>query len=105
MHIRLLISAAAIALVAGLGTASASENYATLDGIPAVSMSTVELSSTRGGQQTGVAGIPALLPMMDRDFGVGCVMLIPNASTSDIIVNYPADSVVGDHINVLNFVR
>ena len=35
MHIKHLISAAAIALVAGLGAASAGENFGTLDGISA----------------------------------------------------------------------
>ena len=35
MHIKLLVSAAAIALVAGVGSASADENFSTLDGISA----------------------------------------------------------------------
>ena len=35
MHIKLLVSAAAIALVAGVGSVSAAERFSTLEGIPA----------------------------------------------------------------------
>ncbi len=48
MHIKLLVSAIAIALVATVGSASAAERFATLDGIAAESMSAAELSSVAG---------------------------------------------------------
>ncbi len=48
MHTKLLVSAIAIALVATVGSASAAERFATLDGIAAESMSAAELSSVWG---------------------------------------------------------
>ena len=48
MHIKLFVSVAAIALVAGLGTASAAEQFSTLKGLPAVAMAPAELAATRG---------------------------------------------------------
>ncbi len=49
MHIKLLISAAAIALIAGLGTASAAEQFNTLEGISAEFMSAGDMGAVVGG--------------------------------------------------------
>ena len=49
MQIKLLVSAAAIALVAGLGSASAQATFATLDGLRAEALSIAEKKSTVGG--------------------------------------------------------
>ena len=48
MQIKLLVSAAAIALVAGLGSASAAEQFTAPEGVTAVPMSTVEQDAVRG---------------------------------------------------------
>ncbi len=56
MHIKLLISAAAIALVAGLGTVSAAEQYETLGGQNAVQLSQQEMAEMRGEGFIGVPG-------------------------------------------------
>ncbi len=48
MHIKLLIFAAAIALVAGVGSASAGENFATIEGVSASALSPAEMDAVRG---------------------------------------------------------
>ena len=48
MQIKLIVSATAIALVAGLGSAAAAEQFTTLEGVTAVPMSTVEQDAVRG---------------------------------------------------------
>jgi hypothetical protein len=48
MQIKLLASVAAIALVAGLASASAAEKFATLDGISADVMSIAEMDAAKG---------------------------------------------------------
>ena len=98
MQIKSILAGAAIALAASIGSASAADQFTTLHGITAEPMRAEELGSTRGGQQTGIAGIPAMLPTMDIDFGVGYVMLRSNG-TSSVIVEYPAENFLGDHIN------
>ena len=50
MHIKLLISAATIALFAGIGSASAGEEFTTLEGVSAGAMSEEALRAVRGGQ-------------------------------------------------------
>ena len=49
MQIKLLISAGTIALVAGLGTASADDVFATLEGVSATAMSQDAKHAIRGG--------------------------------------------------------
>ncbi len=49
MQIKLLVSAAAIALVAGLATAHAAEKFTTLDGVSAVPMDAAALANTVAG--------------------------------------------------------
>jgi hypothetical protein len=67
MHIKLIVAGAAIALAVGLGSASAGEKFATLDGVPAEPMDAAALANTIGshmtinpfgsGKTTGVTGI------------------------------------------------
>ncbi len=49
MQIKLIVSDAAIDLVAGLGSASAADQFSTLDGVTAVAMSSGELDAVVGG--------------------------------------------------------
>ena len=51
MQIKLLVSAAAIALVAGLASASAAEQFTTLDGVTAVAMTSGELDAVVGSNK------------------------------------------------------
>ena len=48
MQIKLIVSAAAIALVAGLGSASAADQFTALEGITAEPLNAVELDRVRG---------------------------------------------------------
>ncbi len=48
MHIKSILSAAVIALVAGLGTASAAGEFAVLDGLPAEALSARDMAAVRG---------------------------------------------------------
>ena len=48
MQIKLFVSAAAIALVAGLGSASAGDQYSTLEGIAAQAMTPQEMGAVVG---------------------------------------------------------
>ena len=73
MRIKLLVSAAAIALVAGLASASAAEKFTTLDGITAQAMTTQAMGRVKGKLNLGIAvprgaGIPVGLPdQFDND--------------------------------------
>ena len=65
MQIKLLVSAAAIALVAGLGSASAAEQFSTLEGVMAVAMSSGELDAVVGGAKHFLVtanGVPVVPP-------------------------------------------
>ncbi len=73
MHIKHLISAAAIALVAGLGSASADEEFATLNGISAARMGTQDMLAVRGGLSLGFHNARALLWL---DEGLGPMALV-----------------------------
>ena len=48
MRIKLFVSAAGIALAATIGSASAADQFSTLDGVPAASMSAGEMAAVRG---------------------------------------------------------
>ncbi len=48
MHIKSILTAAAIALVAGLGSASAADQFTALEGITAEPLNAVELDRVRG---------------------------------------------------------
>ena len=48
MHIKSILTAAAIALAATVGSASAAEQFTTLDGIAVAAMNAMELDSVRG---------------------------------------------------------
>ena len=48
MRIKLIAAGAAIALAASIGTASAAEQFSTLEGVTAVAMSTGELGAVTG---------------------------------------------------------
>ncbi len=48
MQIKSILAGAAIALLVGLGAASAAEQFATLDGISAETLSSAELASVKG---------------------------------------------------------
>ncbi|MGR3715675.1 MAG: hypothetical protein ACU0B1_02860 [Thermohalobaculum sp.] len=48
MHIKSILTTAAIALVAGLGSASAGERFATIEGLPIQALSADELAEVRG---------------------------------------------------------
>jgi hypothetical protein len=56
MQIKLLVSAAAIALVAGLGAASAAEQFETLGKANSVQLSQQEMAEMRGAGSIGVLG-------------------------------------------------
>ncbi len=56
MNIKLFISAAAIALIAGLGAASADEEFATLQGFQPTALNAVELGNIRGAHQISAGG-------------------------------------------------
>ena len=60
MQIKLLVSAAAIALVAGLTSASAADHFTTLAGVTVQPMNALELDSVRGGNGHG-AGPPGII--------------------------------------------
>ena len=57
MHIKHLISAAAVALVAGIGAASAAEQFTTLDGFESQAMTPQEM-----GAVVATAGLQVFLP-------------------------------------------
>jgi len=50
MQIKLIASAAAITLIAGLAAASAEERFSTMDRIPASEMSALDMRDTRGAR-------------------------------------------------------
>ena len=60
MQIKLIVSAAAIALAAGLGSASAAEQFTALEGITAEPLNAVELDRVRGANLdlSGIVGVP-----------------------------------------------
>ncbi|MGR3718005.1 MAG: hypothetical protein ACU0B1_14810 [Thermohalobaculum sp.] len=60
MHIKSILTAAAIALVAGLGSASAADQFTALEGITAEPLNAVELDRVRGANLdlSGLAGVP-----------------------------------------------
>jgi len=60
MHIKSILTAAAIALVAGLGSASAADQFAALEGITAEQLNAVELDRVRGAivYLNGLDGVP-----------------------------------------------
>ena len=64
MH-KLLISAAAIALVAGLGSASADEEFATLNGISAERMQPQDMIAVQGGILAGLHNTKAAVLSSD----------------------------------------
>ena len=53
MQIKLLVSAAAIALAATIGSASAADQFTTLDGIPAQTLTEQEMGTVIGGHPPG----------------------------------------------------
>jgi len=61
MQIKLLVSAAAIALAFSVGSASAAERFSTLDGVSAHPMNAVELTAVKGTAVTisAIASRPA----------------------------------------------
>ena len=60
MHIKSILTAAAIALVAGLGSASAADQFGALEGITAEPLNAVELDRVRGTlvYLDGLDGVP-----------------------------------------------
>ena len=78
MLIKSLVSAAAIALVATIGSASATEQFTTLEGVTAVPMSTSELDAVTGMAAhflDGNGGFHAILSAPRKDL-VGGVPVI-----------------------------
>ena len=53
MQIKSILAAAAIALAATVGSASAADQFATLDGISAKALSSAELAAVQGAALTG----------------------------------------------------
>ena len=60
MQIKLFVSAAAIALVAGLASASAADQFTTLDGVTAAAMSPGELGTVVGSAKHANITDPAV---------------------------------------------
>ena len=60
MQIKTILAGAAIALAAGVGSASAGDEFSTLDGIAVAPMNAMELDGVRGGNGHG-AGPPGLI--------------------------------------------
>ncbi len=60
MQIKLIVSAAALALAAGLGSASAADRFTALEGITAEPLNAVELGRVRGTNidLSGLDGVP-----------------------------------------------
>ena len=60
MHIKSILTAAAIALAAGLGSASAADQFTALEGITAEPLNAVELDRVRGSNVdlSGLDGVP-----------------------------------------------
>ncbi len=61
MQIKSILAAAAIALAASLGSAYAADQFATLDGVTAQPMNTLELDQVRGAGGFEVT-IPGIVP-------------------------------------------
>ena len=61
MHIKSILTAAAIALVAGLGSASAADQFTALEGITAEQLNAVELDRVRGADVNlrGLLNVPS----------------------------------------------
>ena len=66
MQIKLFVSAAAIALVAGLASASAAGQFSTLEGIAAVALTQPEMGKVTGGFDT-VGALNVVLPGLKPD--------------------------------------
>ncbi len=90
MYIKSILAAAAIALIATIGSASAADEFMTLDGVAADVMSATELSATVG------AGIVIVVDLDGEVSGLG---------TNDIIganvVRGVPPAQVGDQIAIL----
>ena len=78
MHIKSILSAAAIALAATIGSASAADQFSTLDGIAAQAMTPQEMGVVRGQDTLAVvplhavdgrASLPTAQPVGRHDFG------------------------------------
>ena len=65
MHIKSILTAAAIALVAGLGSASAADQFTALEGITAEPLNAVELDRVRG-TNVDLAGIDGVSSVKAR---------------------------------------
>ncbi len=57
MHIKSILAGTAIALVAGVGSAWAGDEFATLDGVAAVPMTSEHMGEIRGARETSAPGI------------------------------------------------
>ncbi len=90
MQIKLLVSAAAIALAATVGTASAADEFMTLDGVTADVMAASELSATAG------AGIAIVVDLNGDVTGLGTNEIL-NAE----VLRGVQTEVVGDQIAIL----
>ena len=90
MQIKLIASAAAIALVAGVGSASAADEFTTLDGVTADVMAASELSATAG------AGIVIVVDLDGMVSGLGTNDIIG----ANVLRGVPT-AVVGDQIAIL----
>ena len=69
MQIKSIVSAAAIALVAGLGSASSAGQFAALEGITAEPLNAVELDRVRG-TAVSLAGIDSVTASVSRLVGM-----------------------------------
>jgi len=73
MRIKTIIAVAAIAMATTIGLASAADQFSTLEGIPAVAMSSVELDAVVGGRFDS----PPVLVLTPRANAAGGTVPIP----------------------------
>ena len=62
MHIKSILAGTAIALVAGVGSVSAGDGFATLDGVAAVPMTSEHMGAIRGTSSNRAPGAVIVTP-------------------------------------------
>ncbi len=99
MQIKLLVSAAAIALVASVGSVSAADQFSTLEGITAAAMTPQEMGMVAGKNCTGCSTLTILNAPFEIEFHFPVL-----AGANEVVANLPNGAVVagGSVIAVFN---
>ena len=106
MQIKLFVSAAAIALVAGVGSASAADQFQTLEGIAADALTPQEMGVVIGSDGDKASLHITASFTFDGGCGMGCHHFVfPGAAgASDVVSMLPGDVVPAMGSDSNNFV-